>query len=346
VRHNALGSDKGLTGTVSRFIPGYDMDEPGAPASLVAKFSAPEQEIRDAVHSMGFYEREVQFYAELADRTPLHTPRCYFSAIELQSGRALILLEDLIHARNGSMAAGCSLPEARLVIRELAGLHAAWWRHPLLAVTPWLQLKGPIATECVAVAFRTYWPTFLSRLESKTAQTMELGELIGAHLQPVYGFLLEEPPRTLIHNDFQADNLFFSGSGRSLSLTVIDWQLAAPGRGAVEVAHFIGGHLEPETRRAEEHELVRDYHQRLQAAGVSDYLFEDCWRDYRLAMLLPPARIATVVGRHPGMGQVKNGFWNSVFPRFCQAVFDLEVADLLPPPSPKPATALGCTVQV
>jgi hypothetical protein len=44
----------GLTGQLRRLRISYDKAEPGAPSSLLAKFSAQNPENRAAVHSMGF----------------------------------------------------------------------------------------------------------------------------------------------------------------------------------------------------------------------------------------------------------------------------------------------------
>jgi hypothetical protein len=68
----------GLTGQLRRLRISYDTAEPGAPSSLLAKFSAQNLENRAAVHSMGFYEREIGFYREFAADCTVRTPRCYF----------------------------------------------------------------------------------------------------------------------------------------------------------------------------------------------------------------------------------------------------------------------------
>lgn len=52
-----------------------------APSSLLAKFSAQNPENRAAVHSMGFYEREIGSYLEFASDCPVRTPRCCSVAI-------------------------------------------------------------------------------------------------------------------------------------------------------------------------------------------------------------------------------------------------------------------------
>ena len=103
----------GFTGQIWRLQIGCDKPEPGAPRSLVAKFSATNPEAREAVHSMGFYEREIGFYRELAADCPVRTPRCYFGEVEMDSGASLLLLEDLSWMHNLNSAGG-SVDESEL----------------------------------------------------------------------------------------------------------------------------------------------------------------------------------------------------------------------------------------
>jgi len=69
-----LGGDKGTTGQLARLRISYEGDAAAAPSSLIAKFSATDPQARALIHGMGFYEREVRFYKQLAHRSPLHTP--------------------------------------------------------------------------------------------------------------------------------------------------------------------------------------------------------------------------------------------------------------------------------
>src|SRR5215211_781541 len=77
-----LGSDKGNTGQLARLYLTYDTPSAAAPGSLIAKCSTPNPQVRPLLHSMGFYEREVRFYEQVAPRSKLLTPRCYFSALD------------------------------------------------------------------------------------------------------------------------------------------------------------------------------------------------------------------------------------------------------------------------
>ena len=324
-----MSVEKGITGYLVRLYPTYDRPDPAAPASLVAKFSGLDPQLREVIHSMGFYEREVRFYRELAVSTPIHTPTCYFADIEVTEGRSLILMEDLAPGRNGSWVAGSSIQELHLAVTEIAKVHAAWWRSPILDEKTWLGMTGMMSTSQVQPIFDQTWPSFLEKLfVPASRQINEVGELLHGHLEAVNAHLLETPPRTLIHHDYDGDNLFFNGSADTLGLSVIDWQMTTGGRPAVDIAWLIGGQCEPQLRRDNEEQLLRLYHSLLLENGVHEYAFEQCWDDYRLAMLLPAGRIAVAVGvsQTPPAG---GGFWDVVFPRYCQAIEDLEVADLL-----------------
>lgn len=153
----------GMTGQLCRLQIRYDTAEPGAPRSLLAKFSARHPEVRATVHSIGFYEREIGFYREFAADCPVRTPRCYFDEVEMDSGASLLLLEDLTWMRNLNSAGGV-LDEVELVIRELGKLHAAWWGAARLDQTPWLPMKGIMTPDQAPVVLR---PTTRPRVRLK-----------------------------------------------------------------------------------------------------------------------------------------------------------------------------------
>jgi aminoglycoside/choline kinase family phosphotransferase len=325
-----LGAEKGITGVMARIRPGYDQAEAGAPTTLVAKFSGANPEVRAMVHSMGFYEREVRFYQQFVATTPIRTPRCYFAAIDMEQGHSLILLEDLAFAQQGSWVAGCSIEQARVAVTGIAQVHAAWWGSPVLEENTWLRLKGLVSVPQFQTVVDQTWQSFLSKLSiSVTSEIVETGELLRHQLHNVMTNMFEGRPRTLIHDDFHADNLFFINPDGLPSVAVVDWQLATVGRGAVDVAWLVGGHFDTQTRRANENGLLQLYHATLVENGVQAYAFEQCWDDYRLALLVPAARVASSVGSHPGLRTAQGGFWDVVFPRYCQAIHDLAVGDLL-----------------
>jgi Ecdysteroid kinase-like family len=325
-----LGSDKGMTGPIARVRLVYDRELVDAPRSIIAKFSASDPEDRALIHGMGFYEREVRFYDQLASRSHLRTPRCYFSALDSAEGLALLLLEDLAVARNGSWLAGCSVAEAELAVHALAAFHAAWWQHPHLENQHWLELRSLVSVEQAPAFFEQAWEPFLAMCGAPVAsEILQMGAWLKQYLSRVYAYLYQQSPCTLIHNDYHADNLFFANAGPTQTPIVIDWQLATRGRAVLDVAWFIAGHLEARDRRSHEVHLLQSYHTLLVDSGVRDYSFEQCWDDYRLALLQPVSRIMSVVGIGGTTEAQTRGFCDVIVPRYCQAAHDLQIGDVL-----------------
>ena len=306
--------EQGMTGQLVRLRLRYAEPHPALPSRLVVKFAAAEPEDRAVINELGHYQRESRFYGDVSDRTPVLRPRCYFNHHDDTTGAAVLLLEDLACARAGNSIAGCSVDDVRRVLVDLARLHAAWWQHPELSDMSWLQLRSFVAPEAMADAFHQGWPSFIAKLSVPvTAEIRELGLRIAQTL-PRAVSLFRFGPRTLIHNDVQADNLFFDDSrGRAI---FIDWQMVTRGRGVVDVADWIRGQLDPRTRRAAEPDLVHSYHDALQAHGVQDYDLDNCLSDYELATVLSPARLAYAVGLSDGLQPHAGAFWDARFPRF------------------------------
>jgi Phosphotransferase enzyme family len=318
----------GFTGQIRRLQISYDKPEPCAPRSLVAKFSATHPKVRAVVHSIGFYEREIGFYRELAADCPVRTPRCYFGEVQMDSGASLLLLEDLSWMQDLGSAGG-SVHEAELVIRELGKLHAAWWGDARLDRIPWLAMKGILTPDQTPLVFTQNWESFLSKLSIPvTEELLWAGELCARYLYAVSVWMLTEPPRTLIHNDVHGDNLLVAGDGEQ-SLAILDWQLTTPARPGLDLAGFLVGYLDTSERRREENRLLEMYCSVLTQHGITGYSFEQCWDDYRMALVLPTSHLAIAVGDHPGLTATPDGDWNILFPRYAKALADLGVAELL-----------------
>ena len=115
-----IGEGTGFMGQLAKLSLTYDKPDPGAPASLIAKFPAAAQENRDLAMFFRFYEREVGFYQHIAERVELRTPRCYFSAFEPSNGDFVLLLEDMAPAVVGDQVVGCGAAHVTLAVRELA----------------------------------------------------------------------------------------------------------------------------------------------------------------------------------------------------------------------------------
>jgi hypothetical protein len=94
-----------------------------------------------------------------------------------------------------------------------------------------------------------------------------------------------------MHSDFRADNIFRMPDG---DIAVIDWENIVRARGAVDLGWFAMASLSIQSRRTHEAALLNTYVNTVQAAGIDDYGYDQCLRDYRLG--IANALIVAVLG--------------------------------------------------
>jgi hypothetical protein len=324
----ALGDEQGITGQLARLILSYDTNEENAPQSLIAKFPAIDSAARNTYR--GHYVREVRFYEEMASKVKLRTPHCYYSTLDVNTLEFVLLLEDLAPARSGDWEAGCSLEQAELAIRQIAEFHATWWESPELSKMTWLPQPSKANYSQSQERYKRQWQPFLKKMAGKFPDTLlTIGDRLGEHYVSVME-QMQEPPRTIIHNDYQLGNLFLASPESGSPLVVIDWQTIAVGLGAFDVAYFLGGNIDSKDRSAKEMDLLRIYHSILVGNGVQDYTFDQCFNHYRLCMLRNLIRYVLVVGGDNLTTEQEQLFCNAIVPRYIAAVLDLNVGELLP----------------
>ncbi len=285
VESTPLGDGRGLMSHMARLRLSYDAPAHGAPDSLIVKLPPESESSRSVGVQLGFFEREARFYTELATRTAIRVPRCYFSRYEPADGSFLTLLEDLSYARFGDAEGACSIDDGTAAMGALARLHASWWNSAQLAELPWLPTRAEHLAAMLGLVDEA-WPTFVSRFESTLDDgAMQVLTRCPDILNTAQG-ALSSGSFTLLHGDYKLDNLFFTDEGEVLAF---DWGLVMAGPPAFDVAFFIGLNLEPVQRTRHERQLIRTYVDVLAANGVNGYPFDRCVADYRvqLAGLLP-----------------------------------------------------------
>lgn len=287
-----LGVGVGLLGTVAR------VRRPGAaagPASVIVKLPSTDAGNLAIVRAFGYDVREAGYYRELAAGTGLPAPRC-LAAVEGPEGTVLVL-EDLAGHQRPDQLSGADAAQALRVAELAARIHAPFWESARLTAAPWLP--GPTDPRIAGYGgfFASCWDTAAALVgasaDERTAAQTAMRRFDGVVRR------FAGSPRTLVHGDLRLDNVLLgpvSGEDRA-----VDWQLAAWGRGAYDLAFFASGSLEAEVRRDVERALVARWHTELVAAGVQGYRSTDAWLDYRLGLVLNlPNPVTAIVAVRPG----------------------------------------------
>ena len=258
----------------------------------------------------------------------LHTPRSHYCGSDPSTGDTALLLEDLSGARQGDSVAGCTFAEARLAVTELARFHAAWWGSPRLDALDWLPAKDAEAA-FYAEVYADSWREFAGKAGAgMPAGLRGVGDRLGDALAGIKA-RLARAPRTILHGDFRLDNCFFPSAEGAPPLVVFDWEFCARGRGAYDVATFIGEAFPTERRRAEEMDLLRLYHAALAEHGVTGYSFDECVDDYRLSMLEVLVFWIVTGGYCVYEGSRATMYLHNSLARFDAAIADLGCMELL-----------------
>ena len=251
-------------------------EQPGAgPGTLIAKVPAAGEESRAAAAATRTYELEAAFYRELAGTVDVRAPHCHLSLFDPDTTDYVVLLEDVAPAEAGDQLTGCSADEASAAIAEMVGLHAPRCGDPALEAYDWLATPGPEAAAGMAEFVAMLWPGFAERFGSRVEP--DVLALAGRLMPDIERHFSWNPrPWTLQHCDFRVDNLLFGGP----RVVVVDWQTIKVGPGVHDLGYFLGASLVPDVRRSVERDLVREYAERMRAAGV-DLRDDELWAGYR-----------------------------------------------------------------
>jgi hypothetical protein len=315
----------GQTGATFRVNASYTKNPNGLPASFILKLPATDDAVRDRV--MLGYRSECAFYQSVADVVTIPIPQCYHCDIADEGSSYALLLADQAPAVQGDQIAGCGLPEARLAVRALAGLHGPTWCDPQWQTFPGLVMSfnGEDAIRGLGDIAKMAGGITVDKLGTKLTEAD--AETLVTAMELVTPWLLSAPDRfALLHGDYRLDNLLFDGE----RVSVVDWQTLGVGLAARDLAYFTGTSLEPDLRAAAERDLVADYHRALLDAGVSNYDLATCWQDYRLGMLQVPL-ISALGCAFSVETERGDDMMAAMLRRGCQAIRELGTHELIAP---------------
>ena len=301
----------------------YEGSAPDAPASLILKMG----HLDSAGRPSNANRNEIAFYRDIAPDFPGRlVPRCFEAVEAADTGPWHLLLEDLTDSH--FVATEWPLPptsaQCEIMVRALAGIHAAWWDHPRLGVSigSWRNPEG--------------WDPLLKGLADQFARfTDRHGEMMPPGRRDLYWRLLDRAPHllaryhsrrnlTIIHGDAHPWNFFLPRSAAGENVRLLDWESWSLDTATDDLAYMMAMLWYPDRRRRMERALLDIYHVALLASGVSGYDRQALHDDYRLSTLWLITR---------PIGQAANGiaprvWWNNL-ERIFLAVDDLACYELL-----------------
>ncbi len=325
-----VGAGAGFLGTLAKLDLRYDRAEPNAPKSLIAKFPTLDPGGREIGNLFRFYEREVRFYEQVADRVAMRVPRAYYADVVPETGDFILLLEDMAPACVGDQVNGCTPEQAQRAVHDLAQFQAGWWRHPDLDALEWMPYINDPINLSAEQSYQQAWPAFVEFLGEKLpADSHKVGDRMNANVIAILNDMRDRP-RTIVHGDYRLDNLFFATEKGGEPLAVIDWQIANRGIGTFDVGYFLTGNVDVKLRSSCEMDFLKMYHDTLLKGGVKEYSWDDCLRDYRMSALFCLVYVVISIGTLDPANERGLALMHTWFERVTNAIRDLRADELMP----------------
>jgi hypothetical protein len=254
----------------------------GLPATVVVKLPALDEAAVFTSTVLRMYIREVGFFDKLAGQSPIRVPDYHFGAVDEETSRFVVMMEDLGGLRIVDQLEGMAIADAERAVDELAAWHAQWWGKtgPLVDDGTVVSLGDPIYPAILPMVFAEGWEKVTTQME---VQSSILG--VGPRYSPAIAGLLTDlnaGALTMCHGDYRADNILFAADG---SVALLDFQLIGSGSGAYDLAYFVTQSLDPDVASAHEKALFDRWTSGLSAAGIPAADLDGMWDRYRKAAL-------------------------------------------------------------
>lgn len=267
----------GAMGEVGIVSVAYD-GETDLPDEFVAKCPLDDEFARLNAMVMLSYQREAGFYdhlaADVARRARLAIPRCFVNLFDPETHAATLLIERIHPAGKGDILDGTTFERMHTLVGDLARMHGVYWMDGGLLEHDWLidwnapsLLIGIERTQESWSSVREQYPQY---------HPDEVVAMAEAFLADVPAWLgrFSQRPWTLIHQDYELDNVLFAGGGP----VIVDWQSPMRSFPGMDLGWLLMASHNKETL-AREPELLDHYRAELAAAGGPRWSDDDLAED-------------------------------------------------------------------
>lgn len=316
-----IGTGIGMIGAIYRATLAGD-----GPDSVVIKLPGLDETARFTAEILRLNIREVGFYRELAAESPIRVPYCHFGAVDPETHRFVLVLEDVGSYRTVSQIEGMGRADAEQATDELAAWHAHWWgaAGPIVERGTAMAIHDPIYPMLLPPVFSDGWAKVRGAMSVPRAVETVADGWVEA-LPRMLGSL-STTPSTLVHGDYRADNMFFDDGGR---VVLLDFQVIGESMPVGDLAYFVTGSLSPATASEIEQPLYERWLRALASEGVPESETDGMWDIYRGAVLFCVCYPMIAGAGMDLTDERQRGLLAATFERFERAADELNLPDLL-----------------
>jgi len=256
----------------------FHATRPGDSRKYILKVGSDQpvaQKFSRHIHS---FQREILAYQILKPLAGKVVPHCIASTSAPDGSDGLLLLREIFPCQTGDQIQGLSFKELSSVAKSIGAIHARFWNSDQIRKIKALPLHQYNRAHEAGKHAQTFLRHCRSLLTKKDAKRIQ-------HFFPTIAQALRQAkkrPITLVHGDLRADNLLIVRS----KVFIVDWQIAARGFGAFDLARVIGGSSARPLTLRDQHKLISIWQNILRQGGVRGYSFADAWQDYQIGVAL------------------------------------------------------------
>ena len=248
--------------------------------------------------------REAIFYNKLASKIHLSSsststciPRIYYSYGDMESGSKVVIKAYPLNSVS-------AYDVANQTFEAIAHVHAKFWRdksllgdeYNYLRCSSWINGKDEKSWKASQGMIQGIWEKY-SSAEEHSINSIQWDPLVrqlvdkameGISWQSQQERLNSDSNFTLVHGDFWPGNVMISTSSdtkEDYDIRLLDWEMCGLGSGPQDLGQYILSNMDPVVRRECEEQLIKNYYQKLISLGVSDFSWDECWKEYKIGGL-------------------------------------------------------------